>query len=82
MSTILDEFKIIIGIDGKDAKKGMSDVTNSVKGGMKEIKASVETGLASVSKIFSGFGYFFKSIISIIFITFYFQTKSNIFIHA
>lgn len=56
MSTILDEFKIIIGIDGKDAKKGMSDVTNSVKGGMKEIKASVETGLASVSKIFSGFG--------------------------
>lgn len=56
MSTILDEFKIIIGIDSKDAKKGMSDVTNSVKGGMKEIKASVETGLASVSKIFSGFG--------------------------
>ena len=56
MSTILDEFKIVIGIDGKDAKKGMSDVTNSVKGGMKEIKASVETGLASVSKIFSGFG--------------------------
>jgi ElaB/YqjD/DUF883 family membrane-anchored ribosome-binding protein len=56
VSTILDEFKIIIGIDGKDAKKGMSEVTNSVKGGMKEIKASVETGLASVSKIFSGFG--------------------------
>lgn len=56
MSTILDGFKIIIGIDGKDAKKGMSEVTNSVKGGMKEIKASVETGLASVSKIFSGFG--------------------------
>jgi ElaB/YqjD/DUF883 family membrane-anchored ribosome-binding protein len=56
VSTILDEFKIIIGIDGKDAKKGMNDVTNSVKGSMKEIKASVETGLASVSKIFSGFG--------------------------
>jgi phage-related protein len=56
MASIIDELMITLGLDGSGAKKGMNDVVSTVSGGMQKVKASVETGLASVSKIFTGFG--------------------------
>ena len=56
MATVIDELMITLGIDGKDAKKGMKEVESSVTSGMKNITASMQTGLASMSKIFTGFG--------------------------
>ena len=56
MATIIDELMITLGIDGKEAKKGMQDVTNSVKSSMQNITSTLQGGFASVSKIFTGFG--------------------------
>ncbi len=56
MATIIDELMITLGIDGKEAKKGMQDVTNSIKGSMQNITSTLQGGFASVSKIFTGFG--------------------------
>ena len=56
MATIIDELMITLGIDSKDAQKGMKEAENAVKGGMKNITSTLQTGLSSVSKIFSGFG--------------------------
>lgn len=56
MATIIDELMITLGIDSKDAQKGMKEAENTVKGGIKNITSTLQTGLSSVSKIFSGFG--------------------------
>lgn len=56
MATIIDELMITLGIDGKEAKKGMQDVTNSIKSSMQNITSTLQGGFASVSKIFTGFG--------------------------
>lgn len=55
-ATILDELKIVLGLDGSKAKAGMKDVENHIKGSMTNIKSTLETGFASVTKIFTGFG--------------------------
>jgi hypothetical protein len=47
---------ITLGIDGKEAKKGMQDVTSTVKSSMQNITSTLQGGFASVSKIFTGFG--------------------------
>lgn len=56
MATIIDELMITLGIDSKDAQKGMKEAENTVKGGIKNITSTLQTGLSSVSSIFSGFG--------------------------
>lgn len=55
-ATIIDELMITLGIDGKEAKKGMQDVTSTVKSSMQNITSTLQGGFASVSKIFTGFG--------------------------
>lgn len=56
MATIIDELMITLGIDGKEAKKGMQDVTSTIKSSMQDITSTLQGGFASVSKIFTGFG--------------------------
>lgn len=55
-ATIIDELMITLGLDGSKAKSGMKDVESNIKGSMTNIKSTLETGFASVSKIFTGFG--------------------------
>ena len=56
MATVIDELMIKLGLDGSGAKKGMKDAENNIKGSMKNITSTLQGGLASVSKIFTGFG--------------------------
>lgn len=56
MATVIDELMITLGIDGKEAKKGMQDVTSTIKSSMQNITSTLQGGFASVSKIFTGFG--------------------------
>lgn len=56
MATVIDELMIKLGLDGSGAKKGMKDAENNIKGSMKSITSTLQGGLASVSKIFTGFG--------------------------
>ena len=53
---VIDEFFIKLGLDASGAKKAMKDAANNIKGSMKDITSSLESGLSSVSKIFTGFG--------------------------
>jgi hypothetical protein len=55
-ATIIDELMITLGLDGSKAKSGMKNVESNIKGSMTNIKSTLETGFASVSKIFTGFG--------------------------
>ena len=56
MATVIDELMIKLGLDGSGAKKGMKETENAVKGSMKNITSTIETGFSSVTKIFTGFG--------------------------
>lgn len=56
MATVIDELMIKLGLDGSGAKKGMKDAENNIKGSMKNITSTLQGGLSSVSKIFTGFG--------------------------
>ena len=56
MATVIDELMIKLGLDGSGAKKGMKETENAVKGSMKNITSTIQTGFASVTKIFTGFG--------------------------
>ena len=40
MATIIDELMITLGIDSKDAQKGMKEAENTVKGGIKNITSA------------------------------------------
>ena len=55
-ATIIDELMITLGLDGSKAKSGMKDVESNIKGSMTNIKSTLETGFASITKIFTGFG--------------------------
>lgn len=56
MATVIDQLMITLGIDANGAKKGMQDVTSTVKSSMQNITSTLQGGFASVSKIFTGFG--------------------------
>jgi ElaB/YqjD/DUF883 family membrane-anchored ribosome-binding protein len=53
-ATIIDEFMIMLGVDGSKAKKGMAEVTKSI-----------ESGLSGVTKMFTGFGAALAGVFSV-----------------
>lgn len=56
MATVIDQLMITLGINASGAKQGMQNATNAVKSSMRDITSTLQGGLSSVSKIFTGFG--------------------------
>ena len=53
MATIIDELMITLGIDGSDAKKGMSEVTGAIQGGVSKITGMLGGLTAAFAGVFA-----------------------------